>query len=83
MIKRILARLAELIENPASGRLSTSDTTLVGAFIVSSTVVCWLAVTGTLTEWALGAYLAAWVAQNQTSKLNALKRDREVNHDRN
>ena len=81
MIKQLTTRLLELIENPASGRLSTSDTTLVGAFIVSSVVVCWLAFSNTLTEWALGAYLAAWVAQNQSSKLNALKRDRELKND--
>ncbi|BBI91164.1 hypothetical protein SSYM_2250 [Serratia symbiotica str. Tucson] len=72
-----LLRQLELISNP-HGRISTSDTTVVGAFVVSSLVLLWCAFTR-----LFGAYLAAWVAQNQASKFAALKRDREVPKDGN
>ncbi|BBF84900.1 hypothetical protein DLM_1276 [Aquitalea magnusonii] len=65
----------DLIRNPASGRLSTSDSTLVGAFVVSSLVLLWITVSGKLDEWLYVGYLAAWVAQNQASKRAAIARD--------
>lgn len=77
-----LLRLLELISNP-HGRISTSDTTVVGAFIVSSLVLMWCAFTRQINDLLFGAYLAAWVAQNQASKFAALKRDREVPKDGN
>ena len=43
-----LSRLAELVTNPATGRLSTSDTTLVGAFLVASIVLIWVTAAGHL-----------------------------------
>ncbi|CFB70771.1 TPA: hypothetical protein U5E00_002360 [Yersinia enterocolitica] len=74
----ILKTLKELITNPSSGRLSTSDTTLVGAFIVSSLAVAWATVTGQSSDVVLGLYLGAWVTQSQVSKHQALKRDKEL-----
>lgn len=73
----------QLITNPSTGRLSTSDTTLFGAFLVSSFVLVWSTVTGHLEEWQVAAYLAAWVFQSQASKHVAIKRDREVKSDAN
>lgn len=66
--------LRELITNPASGRLSTSDTTLFGAFLVSSFVLLWVTVSGHLQEWLFAAYLGAWVLQSQGAKWQAMNR---------
>lgn len=74
-------KLLQLISNPSTGRLSTSDTTLFGAFLVSSFVLVWTTVTGHLEEWHVAAYLAAWVFQSQASKHVAIKREREVKND--
>ncbi|BFI57332.1 hypothetical protein KD4_12770 [Yersinia pseudotuberculosis] len=70
--------LKELITNPSSGRLSTSDTTLVGAFIVSSIALLWATIFGQSGDIWFSLYLAAWVTQNQASKYQALKRDKEL-----
>lgn len=77
-----LLRLLELISNP-HGQISTSDTTVVGTFIVSSLVLLWCAFTRQINELLFGAYLAAWVAQNQGLKFVALKRDHEMPKDGN
>jgi len=69
-------RLVELITNPATGRLSASDATLVGAFIATTTVLLWRGLTGQMDEWLFIGYLGAWVTQSQASKWQALKRDR-------
>lgn len=69
-------RLLELITNPATGRLSTSDTTLMGAFLVSSFCMLWVTVIGRLEEWYLMAYLGAFVIQSQASKYAAFRRDK-------
>lgn len=76
----MFAILKQLITNPATGRLSTSDTTLVGAFVASTLVLLWMTVTGKLAdcEWLFVGYLAAWVTQNQASKQAAIKRDKEL-----
>ncbi|WP_347253472.1 hypothetical protein [Leminorella grimontii] len=70
-------RLKELIASP-TGRLSTSDTILMGAFLVSSFAMIWETLCGRLAEWHIAAYLGAWVIQSQGAKWQALKRDREV-----
>ena len=57
----------DLIRNPASGLLSTSDSTLVGVFVVSALVLLWITAQGKLDEWLYVGYLATWVAQNQAS----------------
>jgi hypothetical protein len=67
-------RLLELVTTP-TGRLSTSDTTLVGAFLISSLVLMFRAWFGEMTDVEFGAYLGAWVAQNQISKQASIKRD--------
>ncbi|HHZ1080639.1 TPA: hypothetical protein ACV98Q_000324 [Yersinia enterocolitica] len=74
----IMKTLKELITNPSSGRLSTSDTTLVGAFIVSSLALLWATIFGQSGDTWFSLYLAAWVTQNQISKYQALKRDKEL-----
>ncbi|MGL5799279.1 MAG: hypothetical protein ACRCYN_04320 [Plesiomonas sp.] len=76
----LLSTLKQLITNPASGRLSTSDTTLVGAFMVSSFVLLWCALFQQMQDWLFIGYLGAWVAQSQASKHVALKRDKDINH---
>lgn len=75
---RLIPRLAELITNPASGRLSTSDTLVVGAFVATTLALVWYTLTSQLTEWLFIGYLAAWVTQNQASKWSSIKRDREA-----
>lgn len=75
--------IRDLVSNPVTGRLSTSDTTLFGAFLVSSFVLVWVTVTGHLEEWHVAAYLAAWVFHSQASKRAAIKRDQEVKPDAN
>ncbi|SEL25051.1 Protein of unknown function [Kosakonia sacchari] len=73
--------LRDLITNPSSGRLSTSDTIVFLAFVVSSFVLLWLTVTRTESPVELYlAYLGAWVAQSQASKHMSIKRAREVPH---
>lgn len=73
--------LRDLITNPSSGRLSTSDTIVLLAFLVSSFVLLWLTVTRTESPVELYlAYLGAWVAQSQASKHMSIKRAREVPH---
>ncbi|EHD21537.1 MULTISPECIES: hypothetical protein [Brenneria] len=67
--------LRDLITNPASGRLSTSDTLVVAAFVATTVVLLWYAWTGQLTEWLFVGYIAAWVTQSQASKYNSIKRD--------
>lgn len=74
----MFSSLKQLISNPETGRLSTSDTTLMGAFIASTGVLLWCAYSGQVDEWLFIGYLTAWVAQNQASKQAAIKRDREV-----
>ncbi|NHB89207.1 hypothetical protein [Photorhabdus tasmaniensis] len=73
----MLAHLKQLISNPATGRLSTSDTTLFGAFIASTAVLLWCALAGKMDEYLFVGYLAAWVTHSQASKQAAIKRDRE------
>lgn len=76
-----LTSLNDLITNPGSGRLSTSDTIVLGAFLVSSFVLMWVAITRTDIPGELyWAYLGAWVAQSQASKHMSIKRAREVPH---
>ncbi|WP_272669399.1 hypothetical protein [Providencia sp. PROV178] len=72
--------LKQLITNPATGRLSTSDTTLFGAFIASTFVLIWVTLSGRMVdcEWLYAGYLTAWVVQNQASKQAAIKRDKEL-----
>ncbi|MBK0413612.1 hypothetical protein JD974_04255 [Chromobacterium haemolyticum] len=67
--------LRDLITNPATGRLSTSDSTLVGAFLASTLALLYATVTGQLSEWLFVGYLAAWVTQSQASKRAAIARD--------
>ncbi|HDT2145338.1 DUF2644 domain-containing protein [Kosakonia sacchari] len=74
-------RVRDLITNPSSGRLSTSDTIVLGAFLVSSFVLIWLTVTRPEVPGELYlTYLGAWVAQSQASKHMSIKRAREVPH---
>lgn len=63
--------MKQLITNPATGRLSTSDVTVLGAFCVSSIVLMWVTGVGRLEEWLYTAYLLAWVGHSQGSKLQA------------
>ncbi|HHA1743088.1 TPA: DUF2644 domain-containing protein [Enterobacter roggenkampii] len=71
--------LRDLVTNPATGRLSTSDTIVFLAFLVSSFVLVWLTVTRPETPGELYlTYLGAWVAQSQASKHMSIKRAREV-----
>lgn len=74
----LINTLKELITNPSTGRLSTSDTTLVGAFIVSSFSLLWATIFGQSGDVWFSLYLGAWVTQNQVSKYMALKRDKEL-----
>ncbi|MDQ7212535.1 hypothetical protein [Serratia fonticola] len=67
-------KLLELIQNPESRRLSTSDSALFVALLISSFCLVWVTVTGQVEEWMYGFYLAAWVAQSQGSKQAALQR---------
>jgi hypothetical protein len=69
------ARLLEIITNP-QGRVSTSDSTLVGAFLVSSVVLIWCAATHQMNDLLFGAYLGAWVAHSGVSRFGALQQDR-------
>lgn len=72
-------RLTELFINPASGRLSTSDTMIIGAFLVSSFVLVWVTVNNTAPPDGLYlAYIGAWVAQSQASKHMSIRRAKEV-----
>ncbi|QBH95479.1 hypothetical protein EKN56_03090 [Limnobaculum zhutongyuii] len=74
-------RALQLITNP-NGRMSTSDTLVVSAFISSTLVLLYSTFKGDLTEWLFLGYISAWVAQSQASKQAAIKRDREVsNHE--
>lgn len=75
-LRKALCRLGELVTNPGTGRLSTSDTMVLGAFLVASFVLVWVTVTGHLEEWHLAAYLGAFVFQSQASKYVAIKRDK-------
>ncbi|MCX9038842.1 DUF2644 domain-containing protein [Citrobacter portucalensis] len=76
-----LSSLRDLISNPASGRLSTSDSIVLGAFLVSSFVLIWTTVTRADVPGELFlTYLGAWVAQSQASKHMSIKRAREVPH---
>ena len=74
-----LTSLRDLISNPVSGRLSTSDSIVFGAFLVSSFVLVWLTVKHTDVPGELYVtYLGAWVAQSQASKHMSIKRAKEV-----
>ncbi|MCI4116044.1 DUF2644 domain-containing protein [Dickeya dianthicola] len=68
-------KLSDLVTNPKSGRLSTSDTIVFLAFMATTGVLLFCTYTGNLTEWLFMAYLAAWVTQSQASKYHAIKRD--------
>ena len=67
--------IKDLVTNPASGRISTSDTIVVGAFVVASIVLFWLVWRGQLSEMIYTAYIAGFVTQNQMSKRAAIRRD--------
>lgn len=73
-----MKKLLELITNPVTGRLSSSDCAVCIAFIVSSIVVLYQCFNYQQNELLLGTYLAAWVAQSQASKRAAIKRDVEL-----
>ncbi|VFS40941.1 Uncharacterised protein [Serratia liquefaciens] len=76
LISTLLRRLGELITNPATGRLSTSDTMVLGAFLGG--VVRYRLGYGdrSLGRVAPAAYLGAFVFQSQASKFVAIKRDK-------
>lgn len=74
-------RLLELITNPATGRLSTSDTTLMGAFVVSSIIMIYETYNGTLNEWEFGLFLGVFAAQRGAAKLTALRYDKGAKDD--
>lgn len=63
-----LNRLPELVTN-VNGRLSTSDTLLVLSFVATSLVFIKQGWDGTLNDTFIIAYLGAWVAQSQGTKL--------------
>lgn len=69
-------RLEELLTNPVTGRLSTSDCIIVGAFAATTMVLLWQGFTGQLDDWLFVGYLTAWVAQSQASKFQAYQRDK-------
>lgn len=73
-----MKKLLELVTNPVTGRLSSSDCAVCIAFIVSSIVVLYQCFNYQQNELLLGTYLAAWVAQSQASKRAAIKRDVEL-----
>lgn len=64
-----MKRLLELVTND-NGRLSTSDTLLVLSFIATTLVFIKQGWDGTLNETFIIAYLGAWVAQSQGTKLH-------------
>jgi len=70
----IKGRLLELIQNPETGRLSTSDVAIFIALFVSSFVLVWVTICGRLEEWLFIGYLTAWVVQSQGSKQAAIQR---------
>lgn len=78
-----MKKLLELITNPATGRLSSSDCAVCLAFVVSSIVVLYQCFNYQQNELLLGTYLAAWVAQSQASKRAAIRRDVELKGDCN
>ncbi|WOA52517.1 DUF2644 domain-containing protein [Dickeya solani] len=76
-------KLSDLVTNPKSGRLSTSDTIVFLAFLATTGVLLFCTYTNQLTEWLFMAYLAAWVTQSQASKYHAIKRDKATPNDTN
>jgi hypothetical protein len=78
-----MKKLLELITNPATGQLSSSDCAVCLAFVVSSIVVLYQCFNYQQNELLLGTYLAAWVAQSQASKRAAIQRDVELKDDSN
>ncbi|WP_085163768.1 hypothetical protein [Gilliamella bombi] len=78
-----MKKLLELITNPKTGKLSSSDCAVTLAFVVSSIVVLYQCFNYQQNELLLGTYLAAWVAQSQASKRAAIKRDVELKDDSN
>jgi hypothetical protein len=73
-----MKKILELITNPKTGKLSSSDCAVSLAFVVSSIVVLYQCFNYQQNELLLGTYLAAWVAQSQASKRAAIKRDIEL-----
>ncbi|OCG62227.1 hypothetical protein [Gilliamella sp. Fer4-1] len=78
-----MKKILELITNPKTGKLSSSDCAVSLAFVVSSIVVLYQCFNYQQNELLLGTYLAAWVAQSQASKRAAIKRDVELKDDSN
>ena len=77
----MLKRLLELITNPATGRLSASDTMIVCAFITTTVVLFYSTFTGQLNDWLFIAYGGLWVTQSQASKQASIKRDKSTRSD--
>lgn len=73
-----MKKIIELITNPKTGKLSSSDCAICLAFVVSSIAVLYQCFNYQQNELLLGTYLAAWVAQSQASKRAAIKRDRDI-----
>lgn len=73
-------KLRDLITNPATGRMSTSDTIIVSAFVATTLVLFWYAWSEKLTEWLFIGYITAWVTHSQASKYHSIKRDRSSVH---
>lgn len=74
-----MKRLLELVTNPVTGRLSTSDTIIVAAFVFSTFSLVWhTVIQEQLPEWLFIGYMTAWVMQSQASKWSSIKRDKEV-----
>lgn len=54
--------LDDLFTDPATGRMSAAHTTLIGAFVASSTVLVWESAQGRMTGELWWGYLGAWTA---------------------
>lgn len=60
--------LADLFLDPKTGKISGSEFRLNTAFIATSWALVYLTIKGTLTEWYIAAYLAAFVADRAHSR---------------
>lgn len=55
------------------GKVDNSKFCQMGAFLVSSFIVIYMAMKATLTEWAFGFYMMAWVGARFASMWAGIK----------
>jgi hypothetical protein len=68
----------DLLVNPFTGKIGGSEFRINAAFLATTWALIFLTLKGSLTEWYLGAYLTAFVADRVFSRNSSIKETTNV-----